>query len=710
MPINFVSSFLRLALTQSKADFLAKQYKISPEDVEKIAAYDPTSNNAYTAWLCKVFNSHGIDYLERLVEPIKKFEKLKNSPDFPKDKKDIGKYTPEDLLKLVGTERSYRRNLSQKEIEKTIMTKGLPGAELVWNSDGFKMWHVTNPKYARFLSSNTSWCTAQPNYSVHYCGRGGLYPVYFHDKPIAQGHIEFNGGITFLNKEDSSISLSDPLMLEMLLRVKHPAMQSFKKKALNKDALMSALRSTEDKDEIEALKQLAMETDAKVVSNLIIALSDEVSVLWAEGIEALLDHPAVLYDTIIRVDIETVTKIAKTSPELADEVFYELSSNGLLEGKDGNRIAIQLLQNPTKEQLQEFTQSLLANPTNVGKDWPELFELVKEDIESDSEIAPEGHTKRYVEFLEANREYPSLKGAVKAYWKKYVNDKWPVFESELKDDPDYEARLKQIANVARRIAKGEIVTPGPDYTGSKGPEVKGEIMQSTRQGETKTVVVKWSDGDEETISFTKGQFPLDSASEEEVIVEPLDPFTIKVGDLVTPNEKIKRSIDLPKGTIGRVTEVIRDNPDDPQPLIIALWENGFEQSGGYFAYRFDKVTIKKKERKPKTDSRFGDLLELPETLSNGDRVKRGPSWHWHNQDGGAGNLGTVTQANSEDDGEWTVVQWDEGGSNSYRYGDVRENLPFSLDIVPEDCEYPEDMTSKEIEEVSEKLAEIFGIM
>jgi len=49
---------------------------------------------------------------------------------------------------------------------------------------------------------------------------------------------------------------------------------------------------------------------------------------------------------------------------------------------------------------------------------------------------------------------------------------------------------------------------------------------------------------------------------------------------------------------------------------------------------------------------------------SGDRVKRGPDWEWGNQDGGDG-LGTVQ---SRDGAGWCEVEWDNGGSNSYRVG------------------------------------------
>ena len=55
-----------------------------------------------------------------------------------------------------------------------------------------------------------------------------------------------------------------------------------------------------------------------------------------------------------------------------------------------------------------------------------------------------------------------------------------------------------------------------------------------------------------------------------------------------------------------------------------------------------------------------------ESLPVGTRVKRGPDWKWDEQDGGAGELGTVVRAPTRD--EWARVEWDLGGANTYRWG------------------------------------------
>lgn len=64
-------------------------------------------------------------------------------------------------------------------------------------------------------------------------------------------------------------------------------------------------------------------------------------------------------------------------------------------------------------------------------------------------------------------------------------------------------------------------------------------------------------------------------------------------------------------------------------------------------------------------------------LKMGTRVRRGPDWKWEDQDGQAGNLGTVSPGSS--DIGWFVVHWDDDyGENHYRWG---ADGKYDLEIV-----------------------------
>lgn len=70
----------------------------------------------------------------------------------------------------------------------------------------------------------------------------------------------------------------------------------------------------------------------------------------------------------------------------------------------------------------------------------------------------------------------------------------------------------------------------------------------------------------------------------------------------------------------------------------------------------------------------------------GLRVIRGPDWHWDDQDGGEGYVGTVTEFGSRTSPDKTVVVlWDVGYRTNYRIGydgafDLRvfDNAPIGM--------------------------------
>ena len=75
------------------------------------------------------------------------------------------------------------------------------------------------------------------------------------------------------------------------------------------------------------------------------------------------------------------------------------------------------------------------------------------------------------------------------------------------------------------------------------------------------------------------------------------------------------------------------------------------------------------------------------SIKIGNRVRRGRSWQWHNQDGYMGNMGTVVDGASND--FWVSVEWDGGGRNTYRWGAdgqydleiVDDSIKTSLDVA-----------------------------
>ncbi len=67
-------------------------------------------------------------------------------------------------------------------------------------------------------------------------------------------------------------------------------------------------------------------------------------------------------------------------------------------------------------------------------------------------------------------------------------------------------------------------------------------------------------------------------------------------------------------------------------------------------------------------------------LPTGTRVVRGSDWKWDDQDGGPGSKGTVIEAPTAT--AWARVRWDNGTTNTYRWG--HENA-VDLDIIDEEA-------------------------
>ncbi|XP_052699916.1 uncharacterized protein LOC128177295 [Crassostrea angulata] len=70
-------------------------------------------------------------------------------------------------------------------------------------------------------------------------------------------------------------------------------------------------------------------------------------------------------------------------------------------------------------------------------------------------------------------------------------------------------------------------------------------------------------------------------------------------------------------------------------------------------------------------------------IAVGCLVRRGPDWKWNNQDGGAGNIGTVYRLKTETE---IYVRWPNGNKSNYRYGykscyDVEICDPFDPAVI-----------------------------
>jgi hypothetical protein len=88
----------------------------------------------------------------------------------------------------------------------------------------------------------------------------------------------------------------------------------------------------------------------------------------------------------------------------------------------------------------------------------------------------------------------------------------------------------------------------------------------------------------------------------------------------------------------------------------------------------DGVAAPSKPPKPPVDP---ELIVTRANFVLGAKVIRGPDWKWDDQDGGDGKEGTLKELETGSSDGWCRVEWDSGGSNSYRVDtDDKHDLQF----------------------------------
>ena len=699
--IRLTARFFTAAISKGKAEYIAKQFKLEPEQVEAIAQFDPSPTNVFTTWLSRaVRDGRTVESLEGLVEPLKKFIALKNNPDFPVDKKEIMKYTPEELLKLVGNDRRFRRNLSVTEIERKIMKEGLPGAEMIWNGGGFKMWEVTNPVYARFLSSNTSWCTAQVGYSQNYCSSGYLYPIYYHDEPLAQGHSysDEEGTPTLLNKQDNDISLTDPTIIQMLQTINNEPMKRLRNLAITK--------STLDRSGIFSWEEAAPFAEVCLKYKMVRPISYLTQKFyWPEGLELLLDYPAIL-PTAVPEDGRDLSKLVEEHPELAEEIVYEL--NRIQGGAAKNKMVRLLLilgdELPEGMDLELDSIASITGISTPSKTIEKILARAVEDIDY--------RNSDFEEFVSHNDW--GYTDAVLAYWLKVVKTPMGFFDKKLKGIPQYDERCAIINAIPDTYSLGDIVELGPDYSGDlTGPVTIEKIVRRD-----KIFTVSCPDGRREDIEqdrragvFRLGKFlskgeakPFALSSTIKVLDPQPDIADLKMGDRVIPGPlwNFQTTGYQPKeGELGSIVTI--DNEGSVEQFVHILWDHDPEQEsrGGYWYQDNGTKRVLIVEIVPVPVK--SEESALPLMLKTGLRVKRGPTWDWSDQDtdeNGDQLEGIIQRGSLERGDGWVTVNWVGGSDNGYRYS--YDEYAFYLDVVPVDFEFDE-MTEMEIGDLQKSL-------
>lgn len=186
--------------TPRKIEILQKEMGLSPEQVEMCIDADPSPNQTdFVVWIARNLKDGAIRLPEdrqKIHTQLAQFIKLRNSPRFTGNR-DINSYTPAQLWQLVDD-----GDYSKKEQSRAPRSQGGPGAKLILDSEGVKVFEVTSPDALVDLSSGTNWCTTQEGHAEEYLEHGPNYVIYVHDQPCAQWdpHTE-----QLMDKRDNSL-------------------------------------------------------------------------------------------------------------------------------------------------------------------------------------------------------------------------------------------------------------------------------------------------------------------------------------------------------------------------------------------------------------------------------------------------------------------------------------------------------------------------
>lgn len=223
----------------------------------------------------------------------------------------------------------------------------------------------------------------------------------------------------------------------------------------------------------------------------------------------------------------------------------------------------------------------------------------------------------------------------------------------------------------RPIASGDKVVRGPDW---KWGDQDAHGAVGTVDGDWRSsgwVTVKWEHG--ESNSYRWGA---DGAYDLRIVPKGTHP--IAVGMRVKRGPAWKWADQDGSGE-GSVIEGL-----DSDKWVRVKWDNGKSNQyrwGADGLYDLRIVGYKTPESTPVTPS-TPTTPTSTKPIAKGYRVMRGKDWKWANQDSGAG--GSVSGDLGSNN--WIQVKWDNGQSNSYRWGadgayDLRVISPVPMDRV-----------------------------
>jgi hypothetical protein len=202
MPTSLTAEFLVIARpTDDKIALLAKQFKLTPEQIELCIQLDPSPNQTdFVTWIARQLSKGNLRLPEDgpgTRDTLTAFQTQRRRPAFG-GSKDINAYaTPGDLAEAV--QQNAMVVVRNKDAEKF---RNIPGARMVVQKGDLTVFQATTAEACALLSDSTQWCTRHSGTAAGYIGQGPSYIGFYHGGPYAQLHPPSN---QFMDKRDNPL-------------------------------------------------------------------------------------------------------------------------------------------------------------------------------------------------------------------------------------------------------------------------------------------------------------------------------------------------------------------------------------------------------------------------------------------------------------------------------------------------------------------------
>jgi hypothetical protein len=156
-------------------DSISKVMDESQVDKE-MAEWALSINTKYSSWIAKLLKNNTVIQGEddlKIKERLEEFEQLLNSPNFPKNLRDINRYETFGALAKIVEENSDNKSKSQ-----TFKDQAVAGSRKVYDDGKIVVLKITTPEAGATLCKGTDWCVKDPKYGRDYLDDGPIYLFY----------------------------------------------------------------------------------------------------------------------------------------------------------------------------------------------------------------------------------------------------------------------------------------------------------------------------------------------------------------------------------------------------------------------------------------------------------------------------------------------------------------------------------------------------